>query len=223
MKRILIGKREVAVLENDTHISKWVEMAQRLDHDQNMLPLLNPYIHKGFTVIDVGAYIGDHTQYYVDRVGREGKVFAFEPNLPSFECLKFNMAKYPNVACFNMGASEKRHGISIAQSDNVGASHAVYGNDVECITIDSLKLQSCHFIKMDCEGMELKALKGAENTIAKFRPTMLLEINGGALERQGTSASEVFDWLAVNEYGFRNIYAEQGVEDEQLDVLCVPN
>ena len=222
MKKITVGKREIAVLENDTHISKWVEQSQRLDHDQNMLPLLNPYIHKGYTVLDVGGYIGDHTQYYVDRVGREGKVFAFEPNLAAFECLKFNMAKFSNVATFNMGASDSNHTISISQSDNVGASHAVEGNDVKCITIDSLKLKECHFIKMDCEGMELKALNGAVNTIAKHKPTMLLEINRGALKRQGTSAEQVFLWLASNGYNSRNIYAEQGFEDEQFDILCLP-
>ena len=220
MKKIHIGNREIAVLDGDTHISKWVEQSGRLDHDQNMLPLLNPYIHKGFTVIDIGGYIGDHTQYYVHRVGRDGKVFVFEPNFPAFECLKFNMSKYLNVACFNMGASDSNHTISIAQSDNVGASHAIKGGDVKCVTIDSLKLKECHFIKMDCEGMELRALKGAKETIAKHKPTMLIEINRGALERQGTSAKEVFDWLTNNGYAFRNIYAEQGINDEQFDILC---
>lgn len=221
MKKIIIGGKEIAVLANDSHISKWVEQSGRLDHDTNMLPLLNRYIHKGFTVLDIGGYIGDHTQYYIDRVGREGKVFAFEPNLPAFECLKFNMAKYLNVATFNMGASDSNHTISIAQDDNVGASHAIEGNDVKCITIDSLKLKECHFIKMDCEGMELRALKGAKETIAKNRPTMLLEINRGALERQGTSADAVFEWLSDNRYFYRNIYAEQGLNDAQLDIICI--
>lgn len=222
MKKITIGNREVAILGGDTHIGKWVEQSGRLDHDQNMLPLLNPYIHKGFTVIDVGGYIGDHTQYYVDRVGREGKVFAFEPNPPAFECLKFNMSKYFNVACFNMGASDSNHTISIAQDANVGASHAIEGDDVKCITIDSLKLQSCDFIKMDCEGMELRALEGAKETIAKHRPTMLLEINRGALKRQGTSAKELFGWLSSHGYTYRNIYAEQAMDGEQFDILCQP-
>lgn len=214
--------KQIALLENDSHISKWVIQEGRLDHDQNMLPLLDPHIHKGFTVVDVGGYIGDHTEYYVNRVGRDGKVYAFDPNIAAFECLEFNMSTYPNVACFNMGVSDKPHKIAIAQNDNVGASHAIDGDDVSCVTIDSLSLSSCHFIKMDCEGMELHALKGAEKTVANFRPTMLLEINRGALERQGTSADDVFAWLNDHDYTYRNIYAEQGLEDEQLDILCLP-
>ena len=217
-----ITKEGFAVLENDSHISKWIEQSGQLSHDTNMLPLLDPYIHKGFTVIDVGSFVGDHTKYYVDRVGRTGSVYAFEPNLPAFECLEYNMKGYPNVATFNKGLSDKKHSISIAQNVNVGASHAVEGNDVECITLDSLKLKECHFIKMDCEGMELKALMGAEETIRKFKPVMLLEINRGALIKQGTSAEEVFLWLSSHGYSFRNIYAEQGLEDKQLDIICTP-
>lgn len=222
IKHKLPNGREVALIEDDSHICEWIKMEGRLDHDQNCLPLLNAYIHKGFTVIDVGAFCGDHTEYYVNRVGREGKVFAFEPNERAFECLVFNMSKYPNVAPFCLGASDSKHTIGIAQNENAGASHAVEGNNVSCIPIDRLKLTECHFIKMDCEGMELRALNGARKTIAKFRPVMLLEINRGALERQGASAEEVFAWLAEHGYTYRNIYDNQGLTDSQLDIICLP-
>lgn len=222
MKITQLKGRSVATIENDTHIGKWIFESGRLDHDTNMLPLLNPYIHKGFTVVDVGAYVGDHTEYYVNRVGRTGKVYAFEPNPPAFECLKYNMDRYPNVACLNVGASDRPHGMALATDPNMGASHAVEGDTVKCITIDSLELAECHFIKMDCEGMEIQALDGAKATIAKHRPTMLIEVNRGALKRQGASAEALFMWLDVHGYTYRNIYAGQGLNDEQLDILCVP-
>lgn len=222
MKITQLKGRSVATIENDTHISRWVLESGKLDHDQNTLPLLNPYIHKGFTVVDVGAFIGDHTEHYVNRVGRTGKVYAFEPNPPAFECLKYNMDRYPNVACLNFGASDKSHGMALATDPNMGASHAVDGNAVKCITIDSLELAECHFIKMDCEGMEIKALDGAKATIAKHRPTMLIEVNRGALKRQGASAEALFMWLDVHGYTYGNIYKGQGMTDEQLDILCIP-
>lgn len=217
-----ILKNGIAVLEHDSHISQWIEQSGRLDHDQNLLPLLNPYVHKGFTVIDVGSFCGDHTEYYVNRVGRTGKVYAFEPNPPAFECLKYNMDRYPNVAVLNVGASDRPHGMALATDPNMGASHAVEGDAVKCITIDSLNLSECQFIKMDCEGMEIKALDGAKETIAKHRPTMLIEVNRGALVRQGASAEALFMWLDVHGYTYRNIYKGQGLTDEQLDILCVP-
>ena len=222
MKITQLKGRSVATIENDTHISRWVLDSGRLDHDQNALPLLAPYIHKGFTVVDVGAFIGDHTEYYVNRVGRTGKVYAFEPNPPAFECLKYNMDRYPNVAVLNVGASDRSHGMALATDPNMGASHAVEGDALKCITIDSLELPECHFIKIDCEGMEIKALDGARDTIAKHRPTMLIEVNRGALKRQGASAEALFMWLDVHGYTYRNIYKGQGLTDEQLDILCVP-
>lgn len=222
IKHTLPNGKEVALLEFDTHICPWIIQEGRLDHDGNCLPLLNAHIHKGFTVIDIGSFVGDHTEYYVNRVGREGKVYAFEPNPKAFECLEFNMADHKNVACLPFGVSDSKHTIGIAQSENVGASHAIEGNDIECITIDSLKLTECHFIKMDCEGMELRALNGAKGTIAKFRPVMLLEINRGALEKQGTSAEDVFAFLNLYNYSYRNIYDNQGLTDSQLDIICLP-
>lgn len=222
IKHRLRNGQTVGLIEGDTHICEWVKQSGRLDHDQNMLPLLNAHIHKGFTVFDIGAYIGDHTDYYVNRVGRTGKVYAFEPNPPAFECLEFNMAKHPNVLCINAGASDKGGKIGIATDPNAGASHAVEGGDIPCITLDGLNLTECHFIKMDCEGMELRALKGAAGTIAKYRPIMLIEVNRGALARQGVSAEALFAWLEVHGYTYRNIYSEQGLTDEQLDIICVP-
>lgn len=222
MKILRLKMGSVAVIENDTHISKWVRQSGRLDHDQNMLPLLNGHIQSGFTVVDIGAYIGDHTEYYANRVGSSGKVYAFEPNPPAFECLKYNMTKHAQVFCLNFGASDSNHTIGIALDPNVGASHAIEGDEIKCIELDSLKLNECHFIKMDCEGMELRALIGAQKTISMFRPTMLLEINRGALIRQGVTADDVFGWLENNQYYYRNVYYGQSLLGEQLDILCLP-
>jgi hypothetical protein len=70
--------------------------------------------------------------------------------------------------------------------------------------------------------MELKALIGAQKTISKCRPVMLLEINRGALVRQGVTADDVFQWLDANEYSYRNVYEGQSLLGEQLDILCLP-
>jgi FkbM family methyltransferase len=212
----------VALIEDDSHISMWVKMMGRLDHDTNMLPLLNTYVTKGFTVIDVGGYIGDHTEYYRERVGRTGKVYAFEPNPKAFECLVYNMSNYPNVACLNLGASDKSETMGLVENKNAGAAYPTTDGTIPCITIDSLNLKECHFIKIDCEGYELKVLNGAKKTIEDYKPTMLIEINRGALKRQNVTAFELFTYLTKIGYEYANIYKGQGLEDEQLDILCLP-
>jgi FkbM family methyltransferase len=51
------------------------------------------------------------------------------------------------------------------------------GEEVETITIDSLNLDKCDFIKLDIEGAEPLALSGAMETIKKFHPVILFEHN----------------------------------------------
>jgi len=59
----------IAVIEGDTHISSWVESTGRFDHDQNALPIILEHIKEGDWVVDGGAFIGDHTKAYKDKVG----------------------------------------------------------------------------------------------------------------------------------------------------------
>jgi len=148
----------VATIEGDTHIGAWVIESQRLDHDQNMLPLLKMYIPEGGVVVDVGAYIGDHTVYYAQCVGPKGAVMALEPNAEAFDCLKYNTKHLPNVYAFNVAASDRPGHIGLTKDSNAGATHATEGHDIQCDAIDSMGLSSCHFMKFDCEGMEPQAL-----------------------------------------------------------------
>ena len=94
----------------------------------------------------------------------------------------------------------------------------------ECVvkSIDSFNYQSCDFILMDCEGFELNALIGAKETITKFKPIMVIEINDVTLIRQGILRNDIFAWLTQNNYIYRNIYKNQGLNDSQLDIICTP-
>ena len=87
--KIITGKngQEIAILETDNCICRFVEQSGRLDHDQNMLPIVLSYIPIGGVVIDVGAFIGDHTIAYLNKVRENGMVYAFEPYINAFECL----------------------------------------------------------------------------------------------------------------------------------------
>lgn len=216
-----------AVIEGDSHISKWVEQEGRLDHDQNMLPFILPYIPLGGTVIDAGAFIGDHTIAYARAVGETGEVVAIEANPKAFECLQHNMKPFPQVTLVNQAIGKSgQQGYKIVEHPNAGMAfldtNGHEGDGPEIVCLDSLlcRLTRIDFIKIDCEGFEFDILIGGMGILTQHKPTLLLEINRSALARRGRSFIEIQQLLASLEYDIRNIYAEQPMEGEQFDIIC---
>jgi FkbM family methyltransferase len=212
----------IATIEGDTHVGPWAIESGRLDHDQNMLPLLREFIPRGGVVLDVGAYIGDHTVFYAEQVGTSGTVIAMEPNPEAFACLHHNTKSLSQVIKHHAGASDSGHTISIATQANGGASYGIRGGSIPCVTIDSIGLERCDFIKLDCEGMEVRALHGACDTLISLRPVLLIEVNAGALERQGATSKHLFAFVRSLGYTCRNVYGGQPMEGPQFDILCEP-
>lgn len=206
----------IAVIEGDSHISKWVEGEGRLDHDQNALPLILEYVKEGDVVIDAGAFIGDHTIAYLEKVGNNGKVYAFEPNREAYECLVHNC---PRAVAFNLGLGSGSEELRLVGDINAGASHV--GDDgqvIKIVALDSMPFMRVNFIKIDVEGMELKVLQGARKTIQAHRPIMWIEINIHALKRQDVVPAQIFEWLHGMGYEFEPYPDEVGM---QYDILCV--
>jgi len=221
----------IAVLDHDTHISKWVEEHGRLDFDRWMLEIVEKLIKPGDWVVDAGAYIGDHTLAYARKAGQTGLVIAFEPNPVAYECLCFNMTTLAHkeaivVDVQNKGLSNDSGKIPLIQSENVGASHLEldlgYNEGVEVIALDDLYLEKLDFFKMDIEGYEHKALIGAKKTILKYRPIIFMEINKGALNSNGSSYYDIKEYME-DVLGYRKLrflpeITDPGTEP-QFDVI----
>lgn len=217
-----ITKEGFAVIEGDNWISKWVTDSGKLAHDEYLLPLILPHIPVGGTVIDVGANIGSHTVSYLAKVGPEGTVHAFEPNALAIQCLRHNCPRA--VIHFN-ALSDCEDILELEPSedvDNIGAYRIGKGPIVcHAIPLDSLNL-SPDFIKADCEGSEMHFLKGAEATIQRCRPRMVIEINSEALERFCANRNDVFLWLKEHGYSWKSIQDVDVTTAPQFDILCLP-
>jgi FkbM family methyltransferase len=175
----------IAVLEGDTHISKWVEESGRLDHDNYAVPQFCALIKAGGVVLDCGAFIGDHTVAYARKAA---KVIAIEANPDAYKCLEHNIRALHNVLPMNCAVSNKPGFVHLKKDPNAGATFTESAeNGIACVLIDDLSLEALDFVKMDIEGFELKALEGADRTLRRFRPIVALEINRGALQRNGAS------------------------------------
>lgn len=124
--------------------------------------------------VDCGAFTGDTIQELYTKTSPL-KVYAFEPDENNYHILKNNFED-KHVICLKKGTFSKKTTLSFA-GGNADASKIVDSGDIkiEVDTIDNvLQGDAATFIKMDIEGAELEALKGAEKTIKKFHPKLAI-------------------------------------------------
>lgn len=214
-------------LAKDTHVSRWVREAGRLDHDQNALPRILGAFADAKVVWDVGAFIGDHTEAYAAG-GR--KVVAIEPRADAFECLARNFAEADNVTCLCLAVGNEECATLVSDDENKGArALRVVDGGAETTTLDDLAgvlPDEPQAIKMDIEGWEVKALTGARALLSSVRPVLCVEVNRGALVRAGDSPEALHALLTAFGYESRDIYTGEvwNVLDsrEQFDVIARP-
>lgn len=147
------------------------------------------------------------------------QVHTFEPNPVVFECLARNIQEWglsPKVTAYPNGISDKHEFVSISTKDKnartVTGRISGKGN-IECITIDSLNLADCSLLKLDVEGYEDKCLRGASETIGKFRPWIMIE------NRREKAGKKTPAELVLDDFGY--VLVEK-IGDDELDWLYKP-
>jgi FkbM family methyltransferase len=197
-----------------------------LDADKTYAPFKAIYacdelLKPGMFAIDGGAYTGDTAEIFSDYVGTGGKVFAFEPTEKNFKVLKER--KLQNCECVQKGLYSRECNLEFAQFDVVGGGANTFVQNavkwaeqvvvVPVISIDKFvednQIPRVDFIKMDIEGSELEALKGAEDTIRRHRPNMAISI----YHNNGNDVIDIPVWLVSNfgdSYHFRIAHHTKG-------------
>ena len=218
----------VAVVNGDSHLSCWIEAECKLDVDGSAHEVA-PFIKQGDVVIDAGACLGDHTTVYLRSAGPTGTVHAFEPNPVAFECLAHNC---PTAVLHKEALGEKfwRGDISMGQTedapphDNLGAACVVPvpGGIVRVVPLDSFKFPRVNFMKLDVEGMELDALKGAKDTILRCRPVIMVEFNCPILKQRQISPDDIIVFMLSLGYDWKFRDSNHGFDKNNTDVLFIP-
>lgn len=231
------------LVPDDQLMSKWQLETGKLDHDAFLIPLAVSNIpDPSGIVFDIGAMAGDHTIAYAKKVGEAGgMVIAIEAGKDAFDCLVHNAEKFEGkVICLNAAVGDNHGGMArhTVNAVNVGGSTVsgeenteVASNEIRTITIDGFCEDSeinsgtkpVTFIKVDVEGYELMVLKGAINTLRKYRPVLLMEFNSFRLAENGASYKDIYDFLLAENYSWRIVQPECKGGDSQYDCLCWPN
>lgn len=198
------------------------------------------HVPEGGIFFDVGSYFG----YYALLAARRGaEVHAFEPSPPNFAHLYEHAALNPwaRLHCHRIALSDEvgRAAFALASDDNRGTGHLVTPgsgeaySEIQATTLDAFvdakKIGRIAALKIDVEGAELRVLRGAENTLRRDRPVLLVEVNEPCLRRAGGSAAELTDALRALDYRLvRTAYAgpsefvSLAPREDYTNVLCLP-
>ena len=134
------------------------------------------YVTNKRLALDIGANVGLWSR---DLVKNFTTVMAWEP-VPMFrECLIRNVpADNLQIRTEALGDQNTKVTMNVAV-DNMGHTHVdpdrMGQGETELRTLDSYELTDVDYIKIDCEGFEYRVLKGAEETIKRCRPLVIVE------------------------------------------------
>jgi FkbM family methyltransferase len=152
----------------------------------------NQYEHKSFkikkgdVIIDAGAFNGDTAVLFCHKTDNDCFVHSFELLDESIKLFNYNtklngIEKY--VKLNKVALSDKSNEtVNIKRVQTEGGT-SIFGNEdaeenIQTLTLDDYVVQNnmnkLDLIKMDIEGAEIHALKGAKNTIEHFKPRLAL-------------------------------------------------
>jgi FkbM family methyltransferase len=141
-------------------------------------------VESGDIVFDCGTGWGDTALLFARAAGPEGHVYTFDFVPSNFALLEKNINLNPDIKdriTLVKAALDQNSGHEFLFDDKASSSRMntdTGKHNAKTITIDDLvekkQLTSVDFIKMDIEGAEKAALKGAQNTLKKFRPKLAI-------------------------------------------------
>ena len=198
-------------------------MRYRLLVDPAELKFASERVRPGQVAVDVGCHKGAYTYWLQRWVGAAGEVIAFEPQPKQAAYLRNiqSAMRYTNVTIVPMGLSASAGRQRMYLPKARGATHqasfvtakggesACNVLDVEVTTLDAffgLRPRGPDFLKIDVEGHELAVLTGGRETLAKHRPTLLIECE--ARHQPGRDVADVFALL--HDLGYSGSFFRRG-------------
>ena len=189
----------------------------RYGHSDPDVELVGRMLAPGETFVDGGAHVGLFSLVAAARVGETGRVVSFEPTSATRARLAKNLAlnSFHNVDVVAAALSSEVGTAAFRVFDVVGSGLNHLGpagaetGAVETVSVTTLdaaladrNVGRVAFVKLDLEGAEYAALRGAERMLADYRPDLLLEIEPSHLARLDASPEAIEALLRPYGYVF---------------------
>jgi FkbM family methyltransferase len=179
--------------------------------------ILARLIKPGQVIIDAGANIGYFAFLFAKWMRGNGIVHAFEPFPGTAMRFERNLALNPRlqpVIRLHRSAISDFVGRTTMCAPDQGNQGCNFLNpagetEVSVTTLDAFceseRLTRVDMIKIDVEGSEVALLRGAEETIRRFHPVLMIEVNPSTLQNFGCTARDLIE--AIGRYGYRLHYS----------------
>lgn len=219
------GRREVIIEHADRGLRMRVDRTHHIGgalywrgfHSRWLLRCLDRILRPDMTLFDVGANQGEVTLYAARHLPR-GKVVAFEPTDDNYQRLISNVQlnNLSNVSTHKYGLGDERGQMQMYAADERSRHHkngwneglaSMFAANEQCALLGmaevyrlddlfpTLDTERLDVLKIDVEGAERAVLHGAQDTIARFRPWIIMEINANTCRTAGYSTSELCELL----------------------------
>jgi FkbM family methyltransferase len=191
LERVDTADVSLYVIKSDPVVGR--ELLASRAYEPHVTDRLRQFLVPGGVFVDIGANIGYYTLLAARRLGREGRVIAFEPNPVSLKVLLLNTAPegdtirvYPFAVSDREGFLSLMRIVSIASSKHVAEDELRYPSDVGltyAVRLDDVLRDEPRIdvLKCDIDGHDYRAIQGGLATLARTRPVVFAEFNPGTL------------------------------------------
>lgn len=230
----VLGERRFEDLRA-SHVARKIRDGRYRPAEVDLLPR---FVSPGDSVVDVGANFGAYSYHLALLTGDSGRVFAFEAAPDTCRSLRRVLASLDvadRVEVVEKAVGDRSGTVPFVMprradgSADAGRASAVMSREAGSPTSDEInvplvrlddEIPSDHdvsFVKVDIEGADLFALRGAEAIMSRSRPTVLIEVAPRALARHGVSGADIDSFLRERGY---TTYRYDGAEADLIPVAA---
>ena len=208
--------------DGETHLQAWMAdpkvrliLNGRAAYQGQKQELAMSYVRNFSAAIDIGAHVG---LWAYNLAHRFEMVHAFEPVAAHRDCFGRNVlesAVSAKVALYPCALGDREGMVSILTEPTSSGDSRVDGpGDIPMRTLDSFDIPDAGLLKIDAEGFELFILRGAEATLARCKPVVIVEQKRGHASRYGLGDRDAIPFL--QSLGYRLVREISG------DFILVP-
>lgn len=186
------------------------------NYEEENFSFFKEHSKPGMTTLDIGAHFGLFAVFF-QKISN-GVVYAFEPTRETLKVLKETVDinkcdskihviekavdKEAGTANFFIHSTIGGRGNTLVRDAKLGMTSSSY--EVQVTSVDLFVKEKgieVGCIKIDAEGAELGVLKGAAETIKKWKPLILLSIHPEPIQSRGDSLQEI--WEMLQQFGYK--------------------